>query len=71
MMELRVRHSERLLRDADSREKSIIEIAFDSGFNSKSNFNMAFKKIHGITPTEIRKKTVTRGGVELAGAQQA
>ena len=71
MMELRVRHSERLLSDADSREKSIIEIAFDSGFNSKSNFNMAFKKIHGITPTEFRKKTATRGGVELAGAQQA
>ena len=42
-----------------SQEKveSILEIAFNVGFNSKATFNSVFKKYTGKTPTEFRKKT--------------
>jgi AraC-like DNA-binding protein len=36
-------------------EKSIIDIAFDCGFNSKSNFNQVFKNETGKTPGEWRR----------------
>lgn len=37
-------------------EKSIENIAFDSGFNSLSTFNRAFKKYTGTLPSEYRNK---------------
>jgi AraC-like DNA-binding protein len=43
---------ERLARDADA---SILDIAFESGFNSKSSFNAAFQEIAGKTPRDFRK----------------
>ncbi len=41
--------------NGDSKEKTILEILYSSGFNSKSSFNRAFKKHTGYTPTEFRK----------------
>ena len=37
-------------------EQSILEIAFDCGFNSKATFNRWFRQINGCTPTEFRRK---------------
>lgn len=37
-------------------EKNILTIAFAVGFNSKSAFNDAFKRVMGETPTEYRKR---------------
>ena len=35
--------------------KTVIEIALEVGFNSKSTFNAAFRRYAGTTPTEYRK----------------
>jgi len=44
-----------LTNETDSR-KTILEVLYESGFNSKSAFNSAFKKHTGFTPTEFRKQ---------------
>jgi AraC-like DNA-binding protein len=36
------------------KEKTVSEIFYESGFNTKSSFNTAFKKDTGMTPTEFR-----------------
>jgi AraC-like DNA-binding protein len=36
-------------------EQTILEIAFDCGFNSKATFNRWFRQVKGCTPTEFRK----------------
>ncbi len=38
--------------DPINRNFSILAIAFDSGFNSKSSFNQVFKKVTGQTPSQ-------------------
>jgi AraC-like DNA-binding protein len=35
--------------------KSILDVAYDSGFNSKSTFNTAFKRFVQLTPTGFRR----------------
>ena len=36
-------------------KKTILEILYESGFNSKTSFNTAFKKHTGLTPTQFKK----------------
>lgn len=42
-----------------SSNQTILELAFEVGFDSKSAFNTAFKKITGITPSAYRKKRIS------------
>ena len=42
-------------KDPEERKESILMIAYNSGFQSKTSFNKAFKSFNGMTPTEYRK----------------
>lgn len=53
LLQLRIAHSRRLLRDTDY---SITQIAESSGFSSQNYFTQAFTKIVGISPRAYRKK---------------
>lgn len=61
----RIEEAKRLLTGSAANGKTILEIAYDSGFNSKSVFNKAFKKHAGMPPKEFRIKAVA--GEKTAG----
>lgn len=44
------------LADPSKDHLTVLSIAFDAGFNSKSTFNTLFKKHTGMTPSEYREK---------------
>lgn len=46
------------LREPDNTNLTILAIAYESGFNSKSTFNTVFKKITAMTPSQFRKTQV-------------
>lgn len=50
----RVQESERIFKDNKDPNKTILEVIYEAGFNSKSSFNTQFKKRTGMTPTEYR-----------------
>ena len=52
----RINHVKKLFEDKEYFNSTIINIAYDSGFNSKSAFNTAFKKQTGMTPSAYRKQ---------------
>jgi len=53
----RVEKAKELLVKEEMNKLSILGIAFESGFNSKTSFNTTFKKITGQTPSEFKKRS--------------
>jgi len=53
---LRIEESLRLFAEAGRTPKTILEIIYEVGFNSKSTFNSLFKKHTGMTPREYRRR---------------
>lgn len=51
----RIKESQRLLLDQPEEQKTVLEILYETGFNSKSAFNLAFKKFTGMTPTQFKR----------------
>lgn len=51
----RVKEAEQALRAPSNIHLTILAIAYDAGFNSKSAFNSAFKKHAKMTPSQYRK----------------
>ena len=51
----RIRKAQQLLTDPASKHLTILGILYEVGFNSKSVFNNAFKKITGMTPSQFKK----------------
>lgn len=52
----RVKEAQKLLLDPAQDNYTIASIAYDSGFNTLSAFNSAFKKFTGTTPSQFRGK---------------
>ena len=52
----RIAYAKEKLTDDDTSHLPILTIALDSGYNSLSAFNRAFKLIEGSTPSEYRKQ---------------
>ncbi|MEZ4684905.1 MAG: AraC family transcriptional regulator [Bacteroidia bacterium] len=46
----RINHFKKLVADKSNAHISLLGLAYESGFNSKSVFNAAFKKACGMTP---------------------
>lgn len=55
----RVEHVRRLLADPAYSQMTIIQIAYEAGFNNKASFNRYFKKEIGLTPSAYR---IRQGG---------
>ena len=54
----RVKAAQDMLTNPKFSHYTILSIAYDAGFNSKSTFYAAFKKITGMTPSAYRKQKV-------------
>jgi AraC-like DNA-binding protein len=52
----RVEKAKKLLIDDEANKYSMLGIAFESGFNSKTAFNTTFKRITGNTPSEFKRR---------------
>jgi len=52
----RVNEVKRHLEDKSKDHLTLLSIALDAGFNSKSGFNLVFKKFMDLTPSEYRQK---------------
>ncbi|MNK02827.1 DNA-binding transcriptional regulator AraC [compost metagenome] len=55
----RVERAKALLLDENENKFSLVGIAYEAGFNSKTSFNTIFKKVTHQTPSEFRKKHST------------
>jgi len=51
----RVDEVKRRIKYQEAQQKTLLALAFESGFNSKAAFNRAFKKFTGMTPSQYKK----------------
>jgi len=56
---LRIAEAKQKLIDPTNQHITILAIAYDVGFNSKSTFNTAFKKHAKMTPTQFKESQMT------------
>ncbi len=54
--DFRLQEVKKKLSDPSQNHKTILALAFESGFQSKASFNRIFKKTEGATPSEFRKQ---------------
>lgn len=52
--EYRVEEFKKRISDKNNQHITLLGIAYDSGFNSKSSFNIVFKNITGMTPSQYK-----------------
>lgn len=55
--EYRIEYAKTLLKDNSKNKLSILGIAYESGFNSKTSFNTTFKKLTNHTPSEFKNSS--------------
>lgn len=55
--EYRVKEVQQLLKNAENKKYTLLSLAMEAGFNSKSSFNRAVKKQLGITPNKLKRSS--------------
>jgi AraC-like DNA-binding protein len=55
----RIQESKKLLSENGRNKMTILQVLHETGFNSKSVFNTAFKKHTGMTPTQFRNSQIS------------
>jgi AraC-like DNA-binding protein len=55
----RIAEAERKLQDPRFQHYTLLAVALESGFNSKSTFNRVFKKLKSATPSEVAARLNT------------
>ena len=64
--EIRIGHACKLLIDT---QKTVLEISYESGFNTLANFNKQFLKVKQLTPSGFRKRFRIQGQAEYVNDQ--
>ena len=54
----RIKHFKSIVTDPSQRHMTLLSLAYESGFNSKTVFNTFFKRMEGKTPKEYWKEVV-------------
>ncbi len=52
----RIEEAKRIMKTSKDPKLTVLEVMYQSGFNSKSSFNSIFRKKAGVTPTEYKKQ---------------
>ena len=60
----RVEEVIRLLQEDKEQSLTLLDIALKAGFQSKSVFNLFFKKVTGVTPSQYRQKAIREQRIE-------
>lgn len=58
--EYRINEAKRRMSDGAYKNDTLLAIAYDVGFNSKSSFNSLFKKTVNMTPSEFRRQNMKK-----------
>jgi AraC-like DNA-binding protein len=56
----RIEEAKKIILNTQDNNMNILDIAFDSGFKSKSTFNKIFKKYTNKTPSDFRKENINK-----------
>lgn len=59
----RIEEVKKKLSKSNQNETTILQVAFEAGFSTKTSFNRAFKKITGLTPSQYRGKLLRRNSL--------
>lgn len=61
--QLRIEYFIAILSHPDNKKFTLLSLAYEAGFNSKTSFNRNFKKATGLTPSQYieKEKTITEG----------
>jgi AraC-like DNA-binding protein len=59
----RISEAQHLLINSPDKKITVLEVLYQSGFNSKSSFNTLFKKYTGLTPTDFKDQNSRPAGV--------
>ncbi|MBC7769209.1 MAG: helix-turn-helix domain-containing protein [Phycisphaerales bacterium] len=58
LLEARLRTAWKVLAAPDHDQRTITQIAFESGFNDLSTFHRAFRRMFGVSPRDVRSRLI-------------